>query len=70
MPTTLRFHCDKEHDLTFSVPPHTLGIIIVRKGQENNVPEIYECKDFENVGFDTPTCAVCNYCIATEEETD
>jgi len=66
MPTKVTIHCDKEHDITFSVPPHTLGILIVRKGQEDEVPENFQCEDFDNVGFDNPSCAVCQNCIATE----
>ena len=65
MPTKVSFHCEKEHDITFHVPPNTLGIYIVRKGQ-NEVPEKFECEDFDNVGFDTPSCAQCSHCIATE----
>lgn len=67
MPTRLVFHCEKGHNLTFYVPPGVLGIQIQRKNEDKEVgDDIMGCTDFENVGFDNPSCAVCNYCIATE----
>ena len=65
MPTKVLFHCEKKHDLTFHIPPHLLGIIVTKKGQ-TEVPEVFNCKDFDNVGFDTPSCAQCSHCFATE----
>ena len=65
MATKVLFHCEKGHNITFQVPPHTLGIWVVKKGQ-SEVPENFECEDFENVGFDIKCCSVCNHCIATE----